>query len=294
LPRLPGIDLPPAIRADSDPQALLNHDMLLLVVPAQCLGSVATLLDPAIAPDATVAICAKGIELASGRLLSAVAAEALPGRTIAVLSGPTFASEIARGLPAAATIACADAARGARLVAALGGSTFRPYLGDDLIGTEVGGALKNVLAIACGIAIGSGYGENARAALITRGLAEVGRLSAALGGRPETLMGLSGVGDVTLSCTSRQSRNFAIGVAIAEAGDAATAMAKSEALTEGVPTARAVTALAARRGVDMPIAAAVDAVLHDGADIAETVGALLARPFKDERTAAAISPEAGR
>jgi glycerol-3-phosphate dehydrogenase (NAD(P)+) len=228
-----------------------------------------------------VVICAKGIERGSGKLMSEVAAETLPHAALAVLSGPTFAAEVARGLPTAVTLATREPI-GERLLAAIGSPTFRPYLSGDPVGAQVGGAVKNVIAIACGIVTGRGLGDNARAALMTRGLAEVMRLGAALGARPETLMGLSGLGDLSLTCNGLQSRNMSVGMALGQGRTLAQALAGKRSIAEGVESAAAIAELAARRGVDMPIVAAVDAILHCGAAIDDTVASLLARPFKTE------------
>jgi glycerol-3-phosphate dehydrogenase (NAD(P)+) len=201
---------------------------------------------------------------------------------MAVLSGPTFAAEVARGLPTAVTLATREPELGADLVAALGSRGFRPYLSDDPVGAEVGGAVKNVVAIACGIVSGRRMGDNARAALITRGLAEIVRLGVAMGGRAETLMGLSGLGDLTLTCSAMQSRNYSLGVALGEGRALEEILAERNTVAEGVFSAAAVTALARRLAVDMPIAAAVDQVLNRGADLDETIQELLARPFRAE------------
>jgi glycerol-3-phosphate dehydrogenase (NAD(P)+) len=199
-----------------------------------------------------------------------------------VLSGPNLAGEVARGLPAAATLAAEDKALADRLAEALGGKTFRPYLSPDPVGAQVGGAVKNVIAIACGIVAGRALGDNARAALITRGLAEVVRLGRAKGARPETLMGLSGLGDLTLTCTSMGSRNYSLGRALGEGQSLDEIMAARRSVAEGVFSAQAVVALAARHGIEMPISQGVDAILNQGAGIEETIAALLARPFKIE------------
>jgi glycerol-3-phosphate dehydrogenase (NAD(P)+) len=229
-----------------------------------------------------VVICAKGVEETSGALMSEVAAAALPGARLAILSGPTFAGEVARGLPTAVTLASADQELGGALIAALGTRSFRPYLGDDVVGAEIGGAVKNVLAIACGIVAGRRLGDNARAALITRGLAEMVRLARAKGGRAETLMGLSGLGDLTLTCTALQSRNHSLGFALGEGTALDEILGRRRSVAEGVSSAAAVAALASRLGVDMPIVAAVDAILHHGADIDQSIASLLARPFRGE------------
>ncbi len=279
---LPGIAVDPAIAATADIAAAAAGDAVLLVVPAQHLRAVASALAPALSPDAAVVICAKGIEENSGALMSEVAAAALPGARLAVLSGPTFAIEVARGLPTAVTLATTDQALGRRLIAALGTRSFRPYLSDDVVGAEIGGAVKNVLAIACGIVAGRRLGDNARAALITRGIAEMVRLARAKGGRAETLMGLSGLGDLTLTCTALQSRNHSLGVALGEGKALADILRPRRSIAEGVSSAAAIVALARRLAVDMPIVAAVDAILHHDADIDATVAGLLARPFRDE------------
>ena len=227
-------------------------------------------------------ICCKGIEQGSDRMMTEVVDEELPGVPQAVLSGPTFAIEVARGLPTAVTLSCADAALGGALVRALGTPTFRPYLSGDLIGAEIGGAVKNVLAIACGIVEGRGYGDNARAALITRGLAEMSRLALAKGGKAETLMGLSGMGDLILTASSAQSRNYSLGLMLGQGRLLADILAGRKAVTEGVWSAGAVVEMAARLGIEMPIAAAVDRVLNHGRPLDEAIADLLSRPFKAE------------
>jgi glycerol-3-phosphate dehydrogenase (NAD(P)+) len=280
---LPDIALDPAIAATGDLAGLAGCDAILLVTPAQHLRALAGRLAPHLAPGTPVAICSKGIEIDSHALMSEAAAAALPaGTPLAVLSGPTFAAEVARGLPTAVTLACDDAAVGTALVEALGSRTFRPYLTDDVTGAQVGGAVKNVLAIACGVVVGRRLGDNARAALITRGLAEITRLATALGARPDTLMGLSGLGDLTLTCSSLQSRNMSLGVALGEGKTLVEIMAGRRSVAEGVHTARAVTGLAAHLGVDMPICAAMHAILAHGAGLNETIDALLSRPFRSE------------
>jgi glycerol-3-phosphate dehydrogenase (NAD(P)+) len=278
---LPDVKLPAALKATGDLAALKHCDALVLAVPAQTLRHFAEAIRDALS-GAPVVIAAKGIEISSGLLPAEVLAEALPGRRLAVLSGPNFASEIARGLPAASTLACADAELGAALVQRLGRPTFRPYLSDDVTGAQIGGAVKNVLAIACGIVIGRKLGDNARAALITRGLAEMTRLGLALGAKRETLMGLSGLGDLVLTCSGTQSRNLSLGIALGEGQNLGTILSARRTVAEGVHTARAIEALAGRHGVDMPICTAVDAVLHKAAGIDEMLAALLARPFKTE------------
>lgn len=280
---LPGVPLPADLRATGDLAEVGACDAVLLVTPAQHLRAACAQVAPHLRPGAPAVICAKGIELDSHALMSEAAAAALPaGAPLAVLSGPTFAAEVARGLPTAVTLACADPAVGAGLVEALGSRTFRPYLSDDVIGSQVGGAVKNVLAIACGVVEGRNLGDNARAALITRGLAEITRLALALGGRAETLMGLSGLGDLTLTCSSLQSRNMSLGAALGAGRTLAEIMAERRSVAEGVYTAAAVVGLARARGVDMPICAAVDAILNHGASLDDTIAGLLSRPFRGE------------
>lgn len=280
---LPGILLDPAIRATHSLAEAASADAILLVTPAQHLRAACRALRPDLKPGVPVVICAKGIEIDTGELMTeAAAAELAPGQPLAVLSGPTFAAEVARGLPTAVTLAIRNAALGQQLLAALGGKTFRPYLSDDLIGAQVGGAVKNVLAIACGIVHGRNLGDNARAALITRGLAEIARLGARLGAKAETLMGLSGLGDLTLTCSSLQSRNMSLGAALGQGRALADVLGERRSVAEGVFTARAVTKLAAAKGVDMPLCQAVDALLNHGADLTSIIDALMTRPFKAE------------
>lgn len=279
---LPGIALDPGIAATADLVAAAAADALLLVAPAQHLRGLATALAPHLAASVPLVICAKGIEEQSGALMSEVVAAIMPAAPLAVLSGPTFAAEVARGLPTAVTLAAHDAALGRRLIAAMGTREFRPYLSGDVAGAQIGGAVKNVMAIACGIIMGRGLGDNARAALITRGLAEMVRLACAKGGKAETLMGLSGLGDLTLTCSSTQSRNHALGVALGKGEKLADFLAARRSVAEGVSSAAAAAALARRLDVDMPIVFAVEAILHHGAKIDDAIDALLTRPFKEE------------
>lgn len=265
------------VERTSDLRAAARVDAALLAVPAQAVREVAARLAPVLGGGAPVVVCAKGIERDTLMTMSEVATETLPGRPVAVLSGPTFAAEVARGLPSAATLACADGGLAQRLAEALRTPSFRPYHGTDVTGVELGGAVKNVLAVACGITEGRGFGENARAALVTRGVAEMTRLALACGGRAETMTGLAGLGDLTLTCTSRTSRNYAAGVALGGGRPVAPGI-----VVEGVPTSAALAALARKRGVDMPICRAVDAILNAGADIDTVVAELLARPLRTE------------
>lgn len=279
---LPGLRLDPAIRVTGDLADALVADALLLVMPAQHLRELCEMLKGRLRPEQPLVICAKGIEQGSLELLSEVLAEVLPGQPQAVLSGPNFAAEVAAGLPAATTLAARDEGLARDLVAALGSRAFRPYASGDPVGAQVGGAVKNVIAIACGIVAGRKLGDNARAALITRGLAEVVRLGTALGAEPETLMGLSGLGDLTLTCGALQSRNYSLGVALGEGRSLGEILGARHSVTEGVFSAAAVTALAKRHGVEMPISEAVDAVVNRNADLDQIIAGLLSRPFTTE------------
>ena len=280
---LPGVALDPAIVATSDiDAATAGADAAVLVVPAQFLRSVIGRLRPGLPEGMPVLHCAKGIEAGSLKTMSEVSAELLPHPPVAVLSGPTFAAEVARGLPTAVTIASHDRVLVRGFSTALGSSRFRPYLSDDPTGAEIGGAVKNVLAIACGTVEGRGLGENARASLITRGLAEMIRLGLAKGGRAETFSGLSGIGDLVLTCTAAQSRNYALGVGLGRGQNLAAALAGRRSVVEGVATASAVAELAGRLGIEMPISEAVEAVLHGGASIDAMIDSLLHRPFRSE------------
>jgi len=282
---LPGVTLDPAIRAVRDPIEAADADLVLLAVPAQHLRVVASRAATAFRPGVPAIICAKGIEAESGALMSEVVADSLPAATVAVLSGPSFAAEVARGLPTALTFACADPEIRAVVLAEIGTPRFRLYSSADVIGAEVGGAVKNVLAIACGIVAGRKLGDNARAALVTRGLAEIARLANAKGAQPETVMGLSGLGDLVLTCNAMQSRNFSLGVALGEGAALDDVLAERRSVAEGVHTAASVVALADRLGIEMPISGAVDAVLNRGADLDTTIAGLLARPFRAEAMA---------
>lgn len=279
---LPDVALDPAIRATADLSEAADADLLLLATPAQHLATVVEQVVGANERPPPGVICAKGIEQRSGALMSEAVGRVAPGLPLAALSGPTFAREVAQGLPAAVSLACEDATLGAAIVDALGGSAFRPYLTDDLVGAQVGGAVKNVIAIAAGIATGRGLGDNARAAIIARGFAELVRLAVAKGARPETLAGLSGLGDLVLTCTGDQSRNYSFGRALGTGGAQAAELDARESVTEGVTSAPAVVTLAAGLGVEMPICAAVESVLHGGAAIDEAIGGLLSRPFRPE------------
>lgn len=278
---LPGIALD-HVAVTSTLADLVTSNAILLVVPAQFLRPVCRSLKPHLRAGVPVVVCAKGIESNSLAAMSELVAEELPDAPLAVLSGPTFAIEVARGLPTAITMACADAAVGQRLVEAMGTASFRPYLTDDVIGAEIGGAVKNVLAIACGVVEGRGLGDNARAALITRGMAELMRLAVAKGARPETCMGLSGLGDLMLTASSPQSRNYSLGFALGEGKSLADILASRRSVTEGVASAASVVGLAAKLGIEMPICSAVEGLLYRDVGVEDTIRGLLARPFKAE------------
>ena len=275
---LPDIALPENISATGDLARAASCEAVLLVTPAQHTRAVARALEAHLPADTPILICAKGIEGGTGALMSEVVAETLPGRKLAVLSGPSFAAEVARFLPAALTLATDDDEIGARFVETLSGPLLRLYRGDDMAGAQVGGAVKNVVAIACGVVMGRKLGDNARAALITRGLHEMTRLARAKGGKAETLMGLSGLGDLVLTCTGEQSRNLSFGLALGRGGRAGDLLASRRSVVEGASTAASVAALATSLGIEMPICRAVDEVANRGADLEATIEALLARP----------------
>ncbi len=275
-PRLPGQRLPDAVQVVSAPLPA-SADVALLVVPMQHLRGV---LEHLPTPDAPLVVCIKGVEAGTLRLPLEVVAELRPGAPTAVLTGPNFAHEVAAGLPAASVVAAADAAVRDRITALLATPSFRLYGNDDPVGAQVGGAAKNVIAIAAGAVIGAGLGENARAGLITRGLAELARLAVALGGRADTVMGLSGLGDLLLTCTGPSSRNFSLGLALGRGELLADVLAARSTATEGVATAPALVARAA--AVDMPICTAVAELLAGRTTLAEAIASLLARPRRDE------------
>jgi glycerol-3-phosphate dehydrogenase (NAD(P)+) len=280
---LPGARLAESIRATGDGAQTAECDTLLLVTPAQHLGAVLSGL-PSFPRD--LVLCAKGIEAGSGRLMSEVARAAAPRSAIAVLSGPTFAHEVAAGLPTAVTLACGGGdAQWERLSAAIARPNFRPYYSEDVIGAEIGGAVKNVLAIACGVVDGLGLGQNARAALIARGYAEMMRFGEALGAQRDTLAGLCGLGDLVLTCSSTSSRNFSLGKALGEGRRPDELMADRRTVAEGAHTAPVLVELAARHGVTMPITLAVYHLLQ-GSPAGEIVSDLLARPLTAEGPAA--------
>ena len=273
---LEGVALPDQVTATGDLAALADMATLLLVVPAQQVRSICRQLPKGIG---TLVLCAKGLELGTGLRLSQVVAQARPELAVAALSGPSFALEVGRGLPTAVTIAAEERALAAGLAELLASPTFRPYPSDDLLGVELAGALKNVIAIAAGVAMGRELGENARASLITRGLAEMARLTTALGARRETLMGLSGLGDLMLTATSLTSRNTSFGCQIARGRKPAELTGEGGKLSEGAFTAEAACTLARQVGVELPVAEAVRAVIAGEIDVDAAILALLARPL---------------
>ena len=276
---LPGIALDPQIRATGELGELAGCDALLVVTPAQHMRLVLAGMSRL---DIPLVLCAKGMEEATTKLMHDVAREEQPDSPIAVLSGPTFAHEVAASLPAAVTLAADDAETGERLRARLARPWFRPYLSDDLVGAEIGGAVKNVLAIACGVVDGRGLGLNARAALISRGFAEMTRFGLARGARAETLAGLSGLGDLVLTCSSENSRNFSLGKGLGQGKSASELLADRRTVAEGAHTAPVLARAAREAGVDMPIVSAVCALLAGEAGVDEVVERLLSRPLRAE------------
>jgi glycerol-3-phosphate dehydrogenase (NAD(P)+) len=282
---LPGVPLVPGIVATNDLAAAANADFLLLAPPAQHVRAVAAQLRAYLKAGTQVVACSKGIERGTCALMSQVIAETLPEAPVAVLSGPSFAAEIGIDLPTAVALACADRALGERLARDIENPRFRICVTDDLVGAQLGGVLKNVLAIACGIVTGRKLGNDARSMLVALGLGETVRLGLAMGARLETFLGLSGIADMDLSCHSPTSRNMSLGIALGEGRKLADVLAERVTVQEGVHSAEGVTALARRHGVEMPITAAVDQVLNHGADMDEAIGRLLAHPAPFDRVA---------
>ena len=281
---LRGVTLPEGIVATGEMAAAAREaEFVLLVPPAQHMRAVTAALQPHLVAGTPVISCSKGIERGSCALMSQVLADTLPQARVAILSGPSFAAEIAVDLPAGVTLACADPVLGARLEQAIGSARFRVYLSDDVVGAQVSGVMKNVLAIACGIVTGKGLGNSMRAMLLARGLAEAVDLGLALGARLETFLGLSGIGDIDLSCNSPQSRNMSLGMELGRGRTLAQILGERITVQEGVHSASAIAELAARLGVDMPIAGLVDRVLNHGADPDQELDALMAQPFGVER-----------
>lgn len=280
---LPDVFVDPQIEVTDDLQSLRGSDILLLAVPSQHLRSMCIQLADLIKPSVPLVICAKGIEKSSLLFMHELVGSILPKNPMAILSGPNFAKEAADGLPTATTLACSNLELGTHLQYAIGGKYFRPYLTDDLTGTAVGGAIKNVIAIACGIADGAGLGENAQAALMTRGLAEMQRLCLARGGRLETLMGLAGLGDLVLTCKSRSSRNYTLGLNLGQGMPVAQALhEKRRGVIEGVETAESIHQIATKQSLPMPICTAVHDVLRGEKDVKTAMNELLERPLTVE------------
>lgn len=296
---LPGIDLPEGLEATSDLSAALqDSDAVLLVTPSHTLRDMARSIRPYLPDGIPVALCAKGIEVGTGHLLSHVVAEELPGHPIGALSGPTFARETALLYPTAATVAFPfsygdrlqpEGSPAARLAVSMSSDVFRPYVSDDLVGVEIGGSVKNVIAIACGMMTGAGFAENTRAALIARGIDEMKTLAEALGGRRETVTGLSGAGDLTLTCSSQTSRNMSLGVQLGRGIARADCFDGRPVVVEGEINAVSVVDLAHRVRVSMPICEAVHDILHEGADLHATFRALWSRPIQPEPRTLALA-----
>lgn len=282
---LPGIPLDDGIRATTDLSVVAEADAILLVTPAQTTREVTKGLAHLVRPGTPAVLCAKGIERDTGRLLSEVIAETLPQAVPAVLSGPSFATDVARNLPTAVTVAAEDIGLAKALSRALSHSMFRPYASSDLVGVQVGGALKNVLAIGCGIVAGKGLGASAQAALTARGFAELARLAGTYGAHPETLTGLSCLGDLVLTCSTPQSRNFSFGIALGRGASVADLLAEGRSLAEGAKTAAVAVRVAAERGIDIPISAAVEAIIEGRGTVADIVASLMSRPLKSEEEA---------
>ena len=279
---LPGVPLDPAIEATDRLSEAATCDLLLMVTPAQHFRTIASELKPFVREGQPLVICSKGIEQSTGNLLSQIAGEELPATAIAVLSGPSFAGDVAAGRPAAVTMSTAEEELGRALSHALSHTPFRCYWSSDPIGAEIGGAVKNVYAIAAGIVTGKALGASAHAGLVTRSFAELARFGVALGGKLETLIGLSGLGDLVLTCGSPQSRNMSLGVALGEGKSAEEVLASRHTVTEGVATADAMVEIAGARGIELPIAEAVHAVLSGRMTVDAAIGSLLARPLRSE------------
>lgn len=279
---LPGVPLDATVRATGDMAGLAGCDIILAVAPAQHLRGALAAAAPHVRPGTPILLCAKGVEQGSLKLMTQVLAETVPQARAAVLSGPSFAGEVAKGLPTAVTLACPDPDLGDALARAIATPAFRPYLAADMIGAEAGGAVKNVLAIACGIVEGRDLGRSAHAAVITRGFAELTRLAVALGGEAQTVAGLCGLGDLVLTCSSPQSRNMSVGLALGAGQTVQQALAGKLSVAEGVASAPAVLALATKLDVETPICAAVAGILAGEISVDRAIEALLSRPLTSE------------
>lgn len=281
---LPSVKLNPSIIATQQISYMADCEALLIVTPAQHMRGTLKNLIPHLKPGTPVVLCSKGIEISSLKFMSQVADEIMPDAIPAVLSGPSFAIDVANGLPTAVTLACADAQVGAKLIQAIAAPTFRPYYTSDVLGAEIGGAVKNVLAIVCGLVLGKELGRSAHAAIIARGFAEMTRLGKALGCQTETLTGLCGLGDLVLTCSSEQSRNMSCGLALGRGQSLNEILAERSAVTEGVATAPALKTLAEKHGVEMPICTAMANILDGSEDIDSAIYRLLARGHKSEQS----------
>jgi glycerol-3-phosphate dehydrogenase (NAD(P)+) len=279
---LPSVPLSANLKATESLDEISAQNILLLVSPAQYLRATLESIKDKITADTILVICSKGIEISTGMLMSDVAKEITPNNPIAVLTGPTFAAEVSRGLPCAVTIGCEDESTTQTLLEILSTPTFRPYSSTDMVGVQLGGAIKNIIAIGCGMVRGKGLGESARCALMTRGIAEMARLGTAMGGRSETLLGMCGVGDLVLTASSMQSRNFSLGAALGEGKTMAEILETRNAVTEGVHTAKVISALAEKYDLELPICQAIDKVLHDDLSLDNAINNLLDRPLKQE------------
>lgn len=279
---LTGVALDEGVKATNELSAMGDMDFIFMVVPAQFVRNVLSELKNHISENAVIVLCAKGIEQSTGKLMTEVVAEILPKSPLVVLSGPTFAHEVAKGLPSAVTVASKYQRVARRLSDAIGLPTFRPYASRDVVGAEIGGALKNVFAIACGITTGRKMGENARAALITRSLSEMVRFGERYGAERATMMGLCGLGDLILTCSSEQSRNMSLGIAIGEGKTVEEIMSGRRTVAEGFHTSSILAKICKEEELDLPIIMAVNAILHEGKDIDTAIMDLLNRPFVDE------------
>ncbi|GJL94756.1 MAG: glycerol-3-phosphate dehydrogenase [NAD(P)+] [Hyphococcus sp.] len=278
---LPGVSLSPALQATSDLSKSAKSEAFLFVVPAQHSRVVLSSLKEYAAETTPIALCSKGIERNTGLLMTEVLSEVWPEARAAVLSGPSFAKDVAQGLPTAVTLACGDEVA-EKWLATIGAAHFRPYVSSDLLGAELGGAIKNVLAIAAGVVAGKGLGESAKAALIARGFTEFQRLGVALGAEAQTMAGLSGLGDLILTASSPQSRNMSLGLELGKGRALKTILAERNSVSEGVATAEAVIALARKANIEMPICEAVADLVNERKTIDDIIAGLLARPFKSE------------
>jgi glycerol-3-phosphate dehydrogenase (NAD(P)+) len=281
-PFLPGVPLHLNVAATGDIAAAVKTDAILMVTPAQYLRATLQSMKPHLDEKTPIVICAKGVEIDTGVMLSQIAAEVVPQSPLAILTGPTFASEIARGLPSAVTLAMKDLQSATMLAEELSSRNLRMYPSDDIIGAQIGGAVKNVIAIACGMIEGKKLGDSARAALVTRGLAEIARLGSALGAKKETLMGMCGVGDLILTCSSMQSRNFSLGVAMGQGQTLEEILSKRNSVTEGVYTAKALSIMAKNNAVEMPVSTAVHLCLSGESTVDAMIEKMLDRPVKSE------------